>query len=69
MNHKFMILKPLYWIYCFIREHDHNKEIIIDENTTRCGNYLEFDWSYVNGYKIAINTLLNFTRKHKWNKN
>ena len=68
-----MILKPLYQIYCFIREHDHNKEIIIDENTIRCycrcEHYLEFDWSYVNGYKRTMNTLSNVTGKHKWDKN
>ena len=67
-----MILKPLYRIYCFIREHDRNKEII-DKNTIRCycrcEHYLEFDWSHVNGYKRTVNTLSNVTRKHKWDKN
>lgn len=63
----------LYRILCWIRrDHHYFDERIIDENTTRnycpCGKWLEFDWSYMGGYKKSMNKLDSTVRIHKWSQ-
>lgn len=64
----------LYRILCILRrDHHYHKEIIIDENTTKnyckCGRWLEFDWSYMGGYKKSVNKISNLKRKREWEDN
>jgi hypothetical protein len=62
----------LYRIICWIRgEHNFEREVIIDENTTKnyckCGKWLGFGWSFVGGHKRGISELENMKRTFRWN--
>ncbi|MGQ0795245.1 MAG: hypothetical protein ACT4N5_03560 [Nitrosopumilaceae archaeon] len=66
-----MPLMIIYKVVCWLkREHHYSKEIVIDDVTTRnyckCGAWLEFNWSYMGGYRKAMNNLSNMKRKAEW---
>ena len=61
-------LRQIHKIICFLRrEHHYQEEVIVTDNATRnyckCGDYMEFEWYLVGGYKRATSKTSNLKRK------
>ena len=68
---KGLVTMILYRIVCWLKgDHNYSKEVLVDDQTTRnycrCGKWLEFDWSYMGGYRKAMNGLSDLDRKRRW---